>query len=28
MRNDDPRRRTELAAIHVAKKQLGLDDDL
>ncbi len=25
---DDPRRRIELAAIHVAKKQLRLDDDL
>ncbi len=28
MRTDDPRRRVELAAIHVAKKQLALDDDL
>ncbi|MGA9722681.1 MAG: regulatory protein GemA [Candidatus Binatus sp.] len=28
MRTDDPRRRVELAAIHVAKKQLRLDDDL
>ncbi|HUY26198.1 MAG TPA: regulatory protein GemA [Candidatus Binataceae bacterium] len=28
MRTDDPRRRADLAAIHVAKKQLRLDDDL
>ena len=28
MLKNDPRRRVELAAIHVAKKQLGLDDDL
>jgi len=26
--SDDPRRNVELAAIHVAKKQLGLDDDV
>jgi phage gp16-like protein len=26
--SNDPRRKVELAAIHVAKKQLGLDDDL
>jgi phage gp16-like protein len=28
MRTDDPRRRAELGAIHIAKKQLRLDDDL
>jgi phage gp16-like protein len=28
MRTDDPHRKKDLAAIHVAKKQLRLDDDL